>query len=298
MACRLCGAILQPDLSRAGKTATSFASCVYRCESCQVGYSNARDEANRRALFASPALNVPAEVAEGLDATLASAFNVRARGSKRARFGSSESEDAVTWAVFRFLRQAGQLTRLAALCGLAAEADEAPSLLLWGSPISGPMATGVAAHLGKVCDALGESHNSRSEPDAMIAWPNLLIVIEAKTGSPNEILKGDARDKIDRYTGRPDLFSASAVRVRELGYYELVRNWRIAADLADACDIPVSVVVNLGPPRLRADVLALRQVLGGSRHRLEHLQWADLLDRLELPPWFLEYAELRGLARM
>jgi hypothetical protein len=173
MACRLCGTTLQPHLSQGGKAATSYGTCVYRCEACQVGYSNARAPEGRRTLFAKPQLNVPLQVAEGLDSALANAFSVRARGSKRARFGSSESEDAVTWTVFQYLHQVGALDRLAALCGLKAEAEGPASLLLWGSPAHGVLAEKLSQQLGAVCDALGENPNSRSEPDIIVAWPQL-----------------------------------------------------------------------------------------------------------------------------
>jgi hypothetical protein len=298
MACRSCGAELQPDLTYEGKMATSFATCMYRCGHCQVGYSNAREANQRRALFAKPERNIPSQLADGLDSVLASAFNVRARSSKRARFGSSESEDAVTWSVFQFLRRAGELERLAALCGLRADAHGPASLLLWGSPVDGPLSHSLSKKLGSVCDALGERQNSRSELDVVVAWPALLIVVEAKTGSANEVLKGQARTKIDRYTTRHDIFSVSADAVRALGYYELVRNWRIAADLADVAGIPTSIVINLGPDSLRSDVLKIRQVVTGSSRRLEHMRWVDLVAGLELPGWFASYASDRRLSEI
>src|SRR4051794_19190638 len=97
MSCRLCGATLVPDESRLGKSAASYETCAYRCEACQVGYSNRQDAATRTMIFAAPERNVPEELMVGLDVVLANAFNVRARGSKRTRFGFFTSEDAVTW---------------------------------------------------------------------------------------------------------------------------------------------------------------------------------------------------------
>jgi hypothetical protein len=76
---------------------------------CGIGYSNARDPDQRRALYEDPARNVPERLVAGLQDTLRGAFNETARGSKWARFGSSSSEDAVTWSVMRFLGEAGRL---------------------------------------------------------------------------------------------------------------------------------------------------------------------------------------------
>jgi hypothetical protein len=82
--CVVCGSLLEPDLSIAGKAATSYATCIYRCEVCRIGYSNARHPDQRRALYEHPAGNcstgnVPEQLVAGLEETLQSAFNVRAR---------------------------------------------------------------------------------------------------------------------------------------------------------------------------------------------------------------------------
>jgi hypothetical protein len=264
-----------------------------------VGYSNARDPEQRRALYEHPSGNVPDELVEGLEQALGGAVNERARGSKWARFGSSNSEDAVTWSVFRYLEQTGQLDRLPAAAGAGALATGAPTLLLWGHPVAGLIAPHLAAQLGYVCDALGERMDRRSEPDVIIAWPELLVFAEAKTGSPNEILTGQLRSKIDRYTtGRADIFAVPAEEVRAAGYYELIRNWRIAAELGDRAGIGQWILVNLGPDRLAKDVAVVREVLAGEHGRLEHVRWSQLLAGLDPPRWFAEYVSSRGLAQM
>jgi hypothetical protein len=299
MRCRTCGALLQPDLSLGGRTASSYARCVYRCKSCRVGYSNARGPEQRRALYEHPSGNVPAELADGLERTLRGAFNRRARGSKWARFGSSNSEDAVTWSVFRYLEQTGQLDRLAAAAGAGTLARGDASLLLWGHPVSGPIAPQLSAQLACVCDALGERVDRRSEPDVIVAWPELLVVAEAKTTSPNEILAGERRSKLDRYTvGRPDILAVSPKQVRDAGYYELIRNWRIAADLSDRAGILQWVLVNLGPDRLAKDVAVLRELLADGHDRLKHVRWSQLLSGLDPPRWFADYVSSRRLMQM
>jgi len=106
---------------------------------CGIGYSNARDPDQRRALYEDPARNVPERLVAGLQDTLRGAFNETARGSKWARFGSSSSEDAVTWSVMRSLGEAGRLERLIAPFGLSDLALGDPTLLLWGIPVAGPL---------------------------------------------------------------------------------------------------------------------------------------------------------------
>lgn len=264
-----------------------------------MGYSNARDPEQRRALCEHPTGNVPAELAEELEQTLRGAFNRLARGSKWARFGSSNSEDAVTWSVLRYLEKTGQLDRVAVAADAGTLAVGAPSLLLWGHPIAGPTAPQLAAQLALVCDALGEVVDRRSEPDVILAWPELLLFAEAKTGSPNEVLTGDGRSKIDRYTaGRAEIFAVSPEEVRAVGYYELIRNWRIAADLAERAGIAQWRLVNLGPDRLATDVAVLSQILAVGAGRLEHVRWSQLLAGLDPPGWFADYVSSRELMKI
>lgn len=298
MLCRLCTAVLAPDLSVPVGKASSYKSCIWRCESCEVGYSNAREESSRQAIFARPEANVPDRLRSGLTEALAGACCRGARKSKPVSFCSLGSEDAVTWSVFGLLRELDALERLPRLAGVGDQASGPGSLLLWGHPVSGPLAPGLAAKLSAVSDAIGEDADWHTEPDVILAWPQLVLFAEAKTGSRNEQLAESETQKIDRYTGRADIFGAAPETVRELRYYELVRNWRIAADLADAAGMDTSVLVNLGPKRLRDDVLALRQVVGGRCRRLDHITWAELLRGLVFPDWFAGYAATRRLMEM
>lgn len=60
-----------------------------------------------------PELNVPPEARDGLSATLDGAANVVNRATKREKFCSANSEDAVTWTVARGLLAAGALRAIA-----------------------------------------------------------------------------------------------------------------------------------------------------------------------------------------
>jgi hypothetical protein len=123
--------------------------------------------------------------------------------------------------VLRFLQEAGRLDRLISAFGLTEFAGDDPTLLLWGYPVAGPLGESLPELRALVCDELGERQNGQSEPDVIVAWPGLLVFAETKTGSPNEILKGDARGKIDRYTqGRAEIFRASPAGVPATGYYD------------------------------------------------------------------------------
>lgn len=296
MTCPDCGELMTADLEKLGRRAARFPDYAFRCDACGTAYSNARNPGARK-LIRLPERNVPEPVRRGLVEALAGAVNVKSRPQKALKFGSQNSEDAVTWTVFRGLESTVGLDALARACGEGSAASGSPSLVLWGHPISGAAAPEMARALAEISSELGENPNLRSEPDAIVAWDPLLIVTEAKLFSPNERKPGAAG--FGRYFSRPELFSVDTAKVRESGYYELVRNWVIGVLLAARTGRRHFVLVNLGGANLGDDCAALSSELAASpRRHLVHLRWADLLEGLSLPDWFEEYVtqmELRGL---
>lgn len=296
MRCRRCGEIISPDpevLARIGRgRAARFEDCVWRCR-CGVAYSNARDPGGRTMIHARPQDNVPQEVHEGLDEILAGAINETSRGSKRSRFAFETSEDAVTWTVIRGLGQAGQL---AALLPPDERPQGAASLLLWGAPVDGPDAARIAEALVAVSDALHERPRRRSEPDVVIAWERVLVVVEAKHRARNDKKPADYPNW-RRYLDRDDLFIVPDEAVRATGLYELVRNWRIAAELAERLGTVRTMLVNLGPPTIARSAEAFgKQLAQGPGLRFVHRTWSAVMaDADVLPGWLEDYAARRRL---
>jgi hypothetical protein len=139
MRCVKCQEPIPPDcevLARLGsnRTARSYEDCIWRCEACGVGYSNARLERDRRMIHRSAEQNLPEQVHDGLDEVLDGAVNETARSGKRDRLAFETSEDAVTWVVVRALQQQDKLS---ALLSPEERADGSASLLLWGAPAGG-----------------------------------------------------------------------------------------------------------------------------------------------------------------
>jgi hypothetical protein len=244
-------------------------------------------------IHARPQDNVPEEVHEGLDETLADAINETARGSKRSRFAFETSEDAVTWTVIRGLQQADQL---AALLPPGERPQGAASLLLWGAPVGGPDSLRIAEELVSVSDALDERPRRRSEPDVVIAWKRVLVVVEAKHRARNDKKPADYPNWW-RYLDREDLFAVPAAEVRALGFYELVRNWRIAAALGERLGAARTVLVNLGPPTIASSAEAFGKQLAQSPGlSFVHRIWSAVLaDADVLPGWLEDYAARRRL---
>jgi hypothetical protein len=295
MRCRVCGEWIAPDLELlaelgAKPTANSHDDCIYKCR-CGAGYSNAQGETLRKLIWPMPAQNVPAQVHEELEPTLAAACNVFNRSNKRAKFCFETSEDAVTWTVFRALQRTGEL-------GLLIDEPRpsgTASLVLWGAPAGGPRAEAVALELESISRQLGEDERRRSEPDAIVVWNDLTVVVEAKYRSGND-WKPDYAN-IPRYLDRLELFVFSTEEVRAAGWYELVRNWRIGVELAERLGMDHLRLINLGPVALArsADEFA-RSISQNVCRSFVHLTWSALLDRMPAKEdWLDAYAKERGL---
>jgi hypothetical protein len=107
------------------------------------------------------------------------------------RFGSENSEDALTWNVFRSFQNAGLLHRLA---GLATDrkVTEEPELYLWGIKIDkDSVAPGIMPGLQDARKRFESNlpvDRPLTEPDIMLYEPgDFLVLIEAKFTSPNGI---------------------------------------------------------------------------------------------------------------
>lgn len=292
-----CGRTIAPDPPEVDAvwSATSYARCIYRCQ-CGRGYSNAAIAANRTCITDRPVRNVPDQVAEGLNDVLGAALNVRNRPTKRDKFCFETSEDAVTWTIFRWLTASDGLAIVPAAAGLP-RPNGPPTLLLWGVPPADGPGGQFRDALADVCDELGEDPNRRSEPDVVIAWPELLVFIEVKYQAPNDVKRGYAN--FVRYTDRAELYAVSPATVAATGYYELVRNWRIGVAMAERLERSFALI-NLGPRRLASRTPGVEGVFKTASSRVfVSLTWADFLaaveGQIELPPWLAAFVAVRQL---
>ncbi len=294
MLCKGCGQMIMPDLSLPPKRTLLWAKCIFRCE-CGGSYSNSKEPQKRIWIWREPASNVPPNVREGLDSILARCLNARHRHGKRHAFGSLNSEDAVTWTIFRALQMYHLRNLLAALVAPHSNTSSEPIMLLWGASAD-EGGTLLRTRLVAILDGLGENPQQFSEPDVILVWPNLVIFIEVKYTSPNE--KKPGYENFVRYLDHTDLFAVPTEEVKQSGYYELTRNWRIGTEFAGSKEF---VLVSLGPSPLKHDAEDFRQQLAetGDR-RFAFLQWQDLIDAMYaildvLPPWLANYIDDRKL---
>jgi hypothetical protein len=296
MRCRICGAMIGPDLDllqQLGRrrAAATRADCIYRCD-CGASYSNAARPAARVLITASPELNVPEPVRPAVTSALDKAVNQTNLVNKRSKFCFETSEDAVTWTVFNGLRQAG---RLGAIVPNGPHGK--PELLLWGAALVEGGATPVATELRRVSMELGEDPRRLTEPDAILAWDELLVFVEAKYRSPNDEKPGYGNFAL--YTNaRPDLFSVQGDEVAAAGYYELTRNWRIGVQVAERLGVPEFLLVNLGGKALAESATAFAAMIQQTTaRRFCHRRWAEVLETASpLEPWLADYVRNKKLA--
>jgi hypothetical protein len=185
MRCRACQSLIKPDKTLATelgrrRAVSSRDDCIYRC-SCGVSYSNAKNEAERIMIKASPELNVPKQVRPGLAEALARTLNHRNRRRKQLQFCFEDSEDAVIWTVFRGLEEQGRLDALVAPQHPPGE----PALLFWGAPVGGARSPEVAAALEEVCRQSPELPALPRSPRAVRSLP--------RDGRSRRLLRADRK---------------------------------------------------------------------------------------------------------
>lgn len=289
-----------PNKRGGAPNASTFDSCMRRCNVCGIGFSNARNPDDVVCIYRAPDDAIPTEVRGTLDGVLQQSMNVLNRASKYVKFCSESSEDAVTWTVFLGLQRAGRLREILSKlgCGISQAVDAEPVMLLWGVPIPSDSQNGVAVRdrLVAIADAIGERANSRSEPDVILDFGDAGVVfIEVKHRSANE-LKDATYGGWKKYLQQSPAF-LDADEVRKTGMYELARNWRFVWDLAEQRPL---WLVNLGPAELSNDPHLAdfgKQLNQDARRQFQFISWQQFVNEIGADPdWLLEFLNSRGVA--
>lgn len=154
------------------------------------------------------------------------------------RWGHENSEDALTWNVFRTFEQAGQLPQLMrVLTGARLDMAGPIEVIPWGYHSGG-----LWAPLQQARNYFERGKRVPTEPDVVLLSGAGVVFVEAKFGSPN---KG----------GEPDIASYekdgfykrhfTAARLALVPYAQLVRHFLFAAYVADQLSLPQFMLANL-----------------------------------------------------
>ena len=292
MQCRVCPQLITSDVFDAGppSPAASYDGCYFKCK-CGVAYSNAASEKNRTLVHKKLEDNVPSAVHNDLRAVLAQALNVRNRPPKLERFAFETSEDAITWTVFRFLQQHGDIC---SALGLVASTTR--QVLYWGTEWPLVSVSPIRSELEHLLtNQLDENPNSHSEPDLLVVTHAQVAIVEVKYRSRNAVQTGHGRFR--KYVNYDPLLFAYPSAVPQAGHYELTRNCVIVHELARRLGLQ-PLLINLGPDRIEASADAFASSLSPStKNAFRFLSWPDLIQKLppSLPTWMDEYIRSRRL---
>jgi hypothetical protein len=284
LVCPSCGVLVRAADGNS-KRATCYADCLRKCEKCEIGFSNGKSSPT--IIYRNAELNVPLQVREGVRETLALALNEHHRIDKLAKFGFSTAEDALTWTVFNYIAGTGQLAQVFNSLGVIGVCTSKPTMLLWGVPC--PMDV-IGHELGRrvvaISDRLGEMPSRRSEPDVIIDFGDSgLVVVEVKYRSGNERKQFDPHYYARYLSGSKAFTDAEAIGKSAL--YELTRNWRIGAELAQG---RAFTLINLVLKPENNEVLSMfRKGLNFEMGQFISFTWTELLSTFQKPEWLSTY---------
>jgi len=152
-------------------------------------------------------------------------------------FGSAESEDAVTWNVFRSLQRAGSLNIVSDSLGIG----EARGLLLWTlAPESDDVSTELQYKTGTLIRRFdGVFRGQMTEPDVILLGNNGIAVIECKLSepgkAPSHLWEGEfesVKKRLPVYLGKnPKLLNSGVAEADVAPVYQLVRMAFYAVEL-------------------------------------------------------------------
>ena len=151
--------------------------------------------------------------------------------------GSSESEDALTWNVFRSLQRAGSLNIVSDSLGIG----EARGLLLWTpAPESGDVSAELQYKAGELIRRFdGVFRGQTTEPDVILLGNNGIAVTECKLSEPDKapshLWEGELDSvgkRLPMYLGKnPQLLKNSVGEADIAQVYQLVRMAFYAVEL-------------------------------------------------------------------
>lgn len=162
------------------------------------------------------------------------------------RLGNENSEDALSFNVFRSLQEAGKLRDAAeSLVGL--ELDGEPELIVWGNRLDATTAQPVPK-LEAALDALEGTAGQQTEPDVILRIPGWgWIFVEAKLASPTSTYRG-RKEKLKAWNkryGNTKLFNAAALASAKPETFpeQLLRNVAVAHSVAAGEHVAVIALV-------------------------------------------------------
>lgn len=210
------------------------------------------------------------------DISLLHAIEAAKRESRMAR---DNSEDALTWNVFRYLEKAEQLKSI--LFHITKTEHHDCELIYW---TYSSREAQVYSELRKARKEFGEHPQQGSEPDLIVSTDKAIVFIEAKLTATNETLPTDPKNKKSYLTGgegwhREVLsseFEEVAVNARK---YELFRLWLLGSWMAHQTKRGF-YLINLVPSEREKDIVYKfsPHIRLDNNRQFNRLTWEDIYE--------------------
>lgn len=200
---------------------------------------------------------------------------------RESRVARDNSEDAVTWNVFRFLERDNLVEiTLSSIISVALRSSE---VIYWSYSQEENSSW---SELNKAREEFGEEIKRSSEPDIIIKTDNCLLFIEAKLTAGNETVPSNIRNFKKYKTGGDNWFS----KVFESDYktvtiaekkYELLRFWLLGTWIAKQRDLDFYLVnLVLSEREKNIETVFKRHLYENQRMRFIRITWEDIYQQI------------------
>ncbi|MHC2995403.1 MAG: hypothetical protein IBV53_07890 [Candidatus Atribacteria bacterium] len=200
---------------------------------------------------------------------------------RESRIARDNSEDAVTWNVFRFLERNNLVEKtLSPIIGVPLKSSE---VIYWSYS---QKENSSWSELNKARKEFGEEIKRSSEPDVIIKTDNTLLFIEAKLTAGNKTDPSNKSSSKKYENGGDNLFSKvfksdyKAIAIDEKKY-ELLRFWLLGTWIAKQQDLDF-YLVNLVLSEREKDIETIfkRHLYENQKMKFIRIIWEDLYQQI------------------
>jgi hypothetical protein len=200
---------------------------------------------------------------------------------RESRIARDNSEDAVTWNVFRFLERNNLVeTALSSIIGVT---PKSYGVIYWSYSQEENSSW---SELDEAREEFGEEIKRSSEPDVIIKTDNALLFIEAKLTAGNETIPGDTSNSKKYETGGDNWFSKvfksnyKTVAIVEKKY-ELLRFWLLGTWMAKQQGLNFCLVnLVLSEREKNIEAIFKRHIYENQGIRFIRITWEDIYQQI------------------
>ena len=203
------------------------------------------------------------------------------RAKRESRMARDNSEDAVTWNVFRFLEK-NELIE-SALSSLVGVSLRSPELIYWSHS---QVQNSDWSELNEAREIFGEKRGRGSEPDLIIKTDHALIFVEAKLTAENKTVPSKNSD-VEAYRAGGDRWFKKVFKsefptiATEEKKYELLRFWLLGSWMAERQNLEFRLV-NLVRSAQEENIESVfrRHISENQTRKFIRITWEDIYEKI------------------